>query len=99
MRTANRDGIRVDDLAVIKHRDSGGSSAHIHEGDAEVDLVFNQTGQAGRVGCCDRRLDIQVTALDAACQVPNGCTASRNEVHIDRHPLSKHAARILNAGG
>ena len=97
MAAADRDRVGENQVAVEKHADRRRAAAHVDDGDAEIHLVLDKTGETGGVGADDQRLDLEMRAADRGGVVAHGGDRGGDDMHVDAEPLADHAARVADA--
>src|SRR3546814_19566140 len=71
------------DVVLVEYRDGGGAAAHVDHGGAQLQLVVDQRGEAGRVGRHHEGGRPQEPALDAGAAVANRARRGGDDVYVE----------------
>ncbi len=93
----DRDAIRVDSVAFREDGDRGRAAAHVDQRRAELHFVFDEGGEARRVGRFDYPLDVEVAALDAGREIPHRAFQRGDPVNLNAEAVAEHTARVIDA--
>jgi hypothetical protein len=96
---ADRDGVRVNDLAAPEHPDAGGAAAEVDHDRAHLRLVVHERREAGGIGGGDHRLDVEVAALHREHEVARRGGLRGDDVKVDAELVADHPERVGDRAG
>ena len=96
MIAAERDRIRMHELAFGEDPDGGGAAAHVDERGAEFRLVVDQRRKTARIGGRHDALDRQMGTVDAQFEIAQRRHVRRHHMHRHAQGVADHAARIAD---
>ena len=92
----NGNGIGINQVPVIKHRDGCGGATKVNAGDTQIGFVIHQNGKSRCIRRGYQSLDLQVTAMQHQFQIAHRQCFGAHHSHIDTQLVANHALGIAN---